>query len=362
MDTQGIFYRSVDFIILIATDYLMPVMAVAFVLGIIFKLLIYFTIKRQEWFAFEFAKRVQRFFTKLEIHMAEKEAKEDKVNKENKENKLQASGEEVPATTSSHTQLSFYQTTKSLLERTYYEVFIMRSILKRRNPDIIMTLGDRVFMIQYGCAWMVRETLRNLKYLKQSKETPQFLPISKVLFQQNPAFNKVFGKISITVFNDFINLLPGLFIVGGIFGTFLGIMKALPDLGLFNLQDIEETKKVMDHFLLKISYSMITSIVGIICSVMLSLVNTIYNPEKLFVGMVDRYANALGRLWNICEHNLVDFNEKDFDENKDALDALAEKAIESELRSQSKSEDEDELKPINLKGVNGEMPEKVKRP
>ena len=63
------------------------------------------------------------------------------------------------------------------------------------------------------------------------------------MFENNPCFRKVFGYIPISVSNDFLAVLPGLFIVGGIFGTFLGIMKALPELGGMEVSDAKRPKR-----------------------------------------------------------------------------------------------------------------------
>jgi hypothetical protein len=62
-------------------------------------------------------------------------------------------------------------------------------------------------------------------------------------------------------------LLPGLFVIGGILGTFFGIVNGLPKLAEMKLDDITTTKNIMDNFLTEISGAMISSITGIIFSV-----------------------------------------------------------------------------------------------
>ena len=104
----------VDGVVIFATDLLMPAMMIMFVASLGLRLLIYYTVKREDWFSKEFAKRVKKFMF----------AREEKAEQ------------------------SFYVITKRLLEITYYEVFEIRSILKRRNPDAIMTVTDRVFLVQ----------------------------------------------------------------------------------------------------------------------------------------------------------------------------------------------------------------------
>lgn len=287
-----------DWLVTFATDLLIPAMIVTFFAAIALRGLIYYTIKREEWFAKEFDRRVDEYMDldKIKDH------------------------------------LSFFVTTKRLLEKTYYEIFEVRALMKRRRPDQVMHWSDRVFLVKQGTAWMVKDLLKHLRHMRYTKEgRPKLLQISKNSFQRNPCFSKVFGVLPASVFNDFLNILPGMFIVGGIFGTFLGIMKALPDLGTMDLNDVEGTKLVMDQFLLKVSFSMSTSLVGIMLSVVANFVNTFFSPEKTFVETVDRLESSLDKLWNVSTNNDLPHEIPQFDEHRDPLDALAEQAVELEF-------------------------------
>jgi hypothetical protein len=289
---QGI----VDGVVVFATDLLMPMMAIFFVLSATLRFLIYYTVKREDWFSKEFSKRVKKFM----------EARDEQAEQ------------------------SFYVICKRLLEITYYEVFEIRSILKRRNPDAIMTVTDRVFLVQQGSARMVNDILKQVKYQKWG-ERPKFLEISNTVLRNNPCFNKVFGIIPVSTFNDFLNSVPGLFIVGGIFGTFLGIMKALPELGGMNLQDVEGSKIIMDNFLLKISFSMSTSIIGIILSVSMQFMNTFFSCEKVYMNTVERMENEFDTLWNMSSNNRLPAEITSFEADRDPIEALSEDLIAKEL-------------------------------
>lgn len=282
----------------LANDTLMPTMVVCFCGAVIMRVLIWATIKREAWFAKAFEKRA---FSYLQKHRKTK-AK----------------------------YTSYYATTKMLLEKTYYELFIMRSIMKRRNPDIIMDKSDRIFLVQQGCARLVKDTLKSIQFFRYDQGKPNTFNASVQIFEKNPQFNAVFGYLPIGTFNEVLNLLPGIFIVCGIFGTFLGIMAALPELGAMDLADIDKTKLVMDQFLVKMSYSMITSILGIILNISLTFLNAFMNPNKVFVDMVERYDNALGTLWSACSDNLLPEEIPEFDEHKDPIEALAEESVNKE--------------------------------
>lgn len=297
----------IDGLIAFATDLLIPFMCLLFVGSVAMRILVSYTVRRQEWFAKEFQKRVDQL-----------------VESDDFKNK----------------SYSFYKVTKKILEKTYYELFEVRSFMKRRNPDFIMAFSDRVFMIQQGVAWFVRDILKQLKFLPYEKQShPKIFEISKSTFQRNPCFNKVFGILPAATATELLGMLPGIFIVLGILGTFLGIMKALPDLGNMDLADIEGTKLVMDQFLLKISFSMSTSLMGIILSVSMGFINAFFSPNKAFVDAVERMEVSLYTLWNISGDNDLDSRGlRDFDEHKDPMEALAEQAIEKQVDKTKRSD------------------------
>lgn len=300
----GFIQGFIEFLVIFATDWLLPIMGVAFIAAIGLRALVFYTINRQEWFAIEFQKRLDDY-----IESDEFESKKSQ---------------------------SYYNTTKRLLEKTYYELFEVRSYMKRRKPDFIMSFTDRIFLIQQGVAWFVRDITKQLKYLPYQKQChPKIFEISKSTFQRNPCFNKIFGIIPTSVVSDFLNLLPGLFIVMGILGTFLGISQALPDLGAMDLSDMEGTKLVMDQFLLKISFAMGTSIMGIVLSFIMSLVNTFLSPNRAFINAVERMENALYMIWNLSDNNELVPDTPEFNEHKDPVEALAEQAVERQVNKKA---------------------------
>lgn len=290
----------IDGLVIFSTHWLMPFMFLIFIGAVAMRLMIYYTVMREFWFAKEFEKRVDAFSESL-------------------------TGKE---------SLSFYATTKKLLEKTFYELFEVRYYMKRRRPDFVMTWSDRVFLIKQGAARLVHDILKNVKPVKhQAGVDPKLFQTSKKVLAHNPCFSKVFGVLPTATFTDLINMLPGTFIVLGVFGTFLGIMKALPELGGMNLSDVEGTKMVMDQFLLKISFAMSSSLIGIIFSILISVVNSTFSPQNVFVSSVDRLESALDSLWNISSNNEIPTDDQKFDENKDPEEVLARKSLDRELHA-----------------------------
>lgn len=298
METQRIVNSLIEAFVVFAGQWLIPVMLFMFCLSIAIRVLIYYTVKREEWFAKEFEKRV-------DIYLKERDSKEN---------------------------VSFYIISKKLLERTFYDLFKLRYIMKRRKPDFVMTSADRIFLIKQGCAILVNDFEKQLKHLRYNEANhPRLLSTTKKVFSKNPCFGKVFGILPAATINDVINILPGIFVVLGVFGTFLGIMQALPELGNIDVTDPEASKLVMDQFLMHIAFSMNTSLVGIAISVVASLFNASMSPEKIFVSAVERMETALDTLWHLSANNDVPSNLIEFDEHRNPEEVLAHQAVSEEI-------------------------------
>lgn len=277
------------------------VMGAFFIGGSFIRFMVYYTVKRHEWFALEFEKRVSRFME------AEKPGQTKGV--------------------------SFYTLTKRILERTYYESFEVRDRKKLRTSDPIMSWSDRVFLVKQGCAWLVKNILKQLKFLKWTTDNPKMINITKSTFQHNPCFNRVFGVLPVSSLNDVVGIFPGLFVVAGILGTFIGISKGLPALGGMSISDLDNTKNIMDRFLNEIAFAMHSSIFGISFSLVMHLWNTVFSPERVYTAMIDSFEASLDLLWYRSDNNEFPKDDKDFNEHRDPVEALAEKAVTQVVES-----------------------------
>lgn len=260
---------AVNIVVQYSTDYLMPLLLVTFLVAVIVRLLISFVVSRQKQFVGQFCKRVH----------------EEIIDN--------------PSSTG-----SFFVIVKKFLSKTYFEHFELRAKYKRRNKDHIMSLSDRIFLIQDGVLILIDDFLKNVRYLdKEDRQIPNFHTISTNVFSSNPVFNRLLGVFSIGRCNDLLNILPNIFIVAGIFGTFLGIMKALPELTGIDLTNAEASKAVIDEFLIKISFALTTSILGIFLSITMTFLNTILSPETKYVEVIDSFKSATDILWNKSRNN-----------------------------------------------------------
>jgi hypothetical protein len=259
------------------SELIMPLMVIGFFVGITARFFLYMIARAEFNFAKEFYMRVYNHFQVVD---APKVA-------------------------------SFHRLIRILMVKTFTECFETKLKGRRRNLDFIQSIFERLFLIEDGMKRLIEDTLKQTRYLKKDNgnNDEKLLDVSRHVFENNPFFNRLMGVFSVSLLNDVLNILPSLFIIGGIFGTFLGISKSLPDLGNMDLNNAEETKRIMDLFLLKISQSMIKSIIGIGASVVTSLINTVLSVEGAHYNTVNKYAAALDHVWNETTTNELDKTE-----------------------------------------------------
>lgn len=261
MNATQVTHDLINLIISFANGKLIPIMFAVFGVAIVFRFVLFYTIRREQWVIEEFEKRVEKDL---------------------------AAGEK---------NLSFKNYTKKVLDRTYYEIFELRSAKRRRRPDMIMSLSDRFFLIEKGAAKFISDLSKRVAYFNGNDE--QFLTQATVnSFERNESFSKSFGIFSNTLVNNILNVLPSIFIICGIFGTFIGIMAALPGLTGMDFSDPKIATAAMDKFLYKITFSMSTSIIGIILSVVMNVLNTTFQVESVYTKTVDKCVSTLKLIYN----------------------------------------------------------------
>ena len=266
----------VNHLIGLATTVVMPLMLGTFVIMTFTRMLIYYYARAQRRISLEFEKRARIVLN------------------------------DISAGTRPRVH-SFQVLANQLMQATHYECFELRARYKRRNLDHVTSLADRLFLIQDGSDRLIADTRRNIRYLnKDGAGAERLMDITKHAFNTNPYFNRIIGVFPMGLMNELTNIMPGLFIIAGIFGTFLGISKGLPELGNMDLMKPEEAKHIMDIFLVSISQAMVKSIIGIFLSVTMTLINTFFSPDGNYYDAVNRYAATLDSLWNETDTNEVE--------------------------------------------------------
>lgn len=245
-------------------SYIIPSMIVAFFVAILLRMIIYYIVHSESLFVDVFSSNVKRY-----------------MNKDYKD----ALG------------LRFDKLAEYLLNRSHFEYFDLRRLFKRRRGDMAMNFLDRLFLFELGTGLLIEDTIKKTRYHHKGN-APDFDHVSRHVYSSNPYYNRIFGLAPIQLIDDLINILPGLFIVGGILGTFVGIMIGIPELKAIDVTNTNETQKALEGFLSSMAYAMGSSIVGISLSVMMNLINTSLSAHAKYVNLVDNFKDSLKFIWN----------------------------------------------------------------
>jgi hypothetical protein len=126
---------------------------------------------------------------------------------------------------------------------------------------------------------------------------PNFTELTHRLLGQDDKWNKLMGPIPIEGVSRMIDILPGLFIVFGVFGTFVGISMALPEIANIDFNNLETSGSTLTKFVLNTTFAMKTSIAGIFFSVILTMLNT-FSPIKDVRGRIfKQIETTMHALW-----------------------------------------------------------------
>lgn len=258
-----------------ASDYLIFMMLGVFLLALAVKFTLYYCSKGIHRFCVEFEKRIHRH---LEGSYPETQEK------------------------------GFVELTKLLLEKTYHEAYILRATRAKRSLDKTTSLTDRVLLLEEGIRKVIFDTLKHVRYHKKD-DNPDFTNLVRFVFTNNIYINKLLGIIPINTLNNLLGILPGLFIIGGIFGTFLGITSGIPELKNIDPGNIELAKLTMSDFLDKMSFSMNTSLFGIIFSVAFTIINSLFSDSHLRDDSLEKFFHTLEFIWkDTRDHEGEDIN------------------------------------------------------
>ena len=248
----------------LAHGYLFPIMVLGFVFGLFVKFLVHLLIKAQLNLVTEFEKRVHRHID---------HEYEETLNLE-----------------------SYDEILSSLWTKTQYEIYTLRSKNLRRKLDSVIGLTERLFLIEEGAKRLAKDTQKEARYYKY-EQNPNFEGTAHFALSINPYFQTFFSLVPLKFVNNIINILPGLFIIGGIFGTFLGITGGIPQLKNMDPGNIDLAKSTLGFFLDNMAYSMNASVVGIFFSVCFTVINAAFSAKALHAECVHKLLHSMELLW-----------------------------------------------------------------
>ncbi len=247
------------------TQNLMLLMLIVFCIGIVLKLLMYFLVKCEFNFSSAIETRTHRFLN----------SKYKDVKCEN----------------------GFHGVVEAILKKTYEELYLRRKkMFRKRKTDPQVAVLYKMFLVEDGARTLIDDTLKQTQYHAKNNE-PNCKNIAKYVFMSNPYFNKLWGVIPIGLTNNVLSILPSIFIIGGILGTFLGICKGLPALKTIDPGNVMVAQATLGSFLESMTFAMNSSVVGIFLSVCFTMMNTFFSLDGIYLRLVDKYTHSLELIW-----------------------------------------------------------------
>ncbi len=131
----------------------------------------------------------------------------------------------------------------------------------------------------------------------RSQIPPNFSELTRRVLDQDVEWRNLLGFIPIDSLSRIFNILPGLFIIGGIFGTFLGITSALPRIANIDLNNIKSAGPILGAFVVDVSFSMRTSITGILCSVIMTVLSALFPLDSVRKEIKRNLERSFEQMW-----------------------------------------------------------------
>jgi len=172
----------------------------------------------------------------------------------------------------------------------------------------------------------------------KSKFPPNFNELTDRILEKDDNWNKLLNFFPIGPISRLIDILPGLFVVFGIFGTFIGISMALPKIAEMDFNNLEASGAILTQFVLSVTYAMKTSIAGILFSVVMTLLNTIAPVTGMRNRTYKKISNCFENIWHSIH------GEKSLEEEMhEVLPALLEevKALRKAAEGKQKADEEE---------------------
>lgn len=176
----------------------------------------------------------------------------------------------------------------------------LRSDLKnRKNKNVAAEKQEAgISLKEYvGSKHGMIASIQNETSVFSSKVAPDFSQLTDRVMNDDENWTRIFGIIPIDGITRILDMLPTLFIVLGVFGTFIGISQALPEIAKIDFNNLEASGETLTQFVINVTFAMKTSIAGIFFSIVLTLLNTLFPIEATREGTFEKVENALQVLW-----------------------------------------------------------------
>ena len=166
-----------------------------------------------------------------------------------------------------------------------------------------------------------------------SVSQPDFYQLTERVMGEDENWSKLFGKVPIDGVTRILDVLPTMFIILGVFGTFIGISMALPEVARMDFTNLEDSGNTLSQFVVNVTFAMKTSIAGIFFSIILTTLNTISPIEKTREITFEKVETVLQTLWY---HLHAELENSSMDSELPKIRKVMEKILK-ELQSNSES-------------------------
>ena len=230
----------------------------------------------------------------------------------------------------------YEQIVGSVMQRTWVEIYQLRLKNMRRKLDRVASFSDRLFLVEEGAKRLITDTLKEAKYVRPGQEL-DLQSTSRFVLSVNPYFTSLFGVMPVRTAKNLLAIMPGLFIIGGIFGTFLGITAGIPSLKGMDPTNAVAAKTTMGFFLDNMAFSLNTSVIGIFFSVCLTVVNSIFSTKQVEKETMHKLVHGLELLWQETKYQQTE--------------RLAQPPVVPKHHIVTESSEEDLLPPLPIKSA-----------
>jgi len=126
---------------------------------------------------------------------------------------------------------------------------------------------------------------------------PNYNELTERILERDDNWTKIKGIFPIAPIARLNDVLPSLFVVFGIFGTFIGISMALPEIAKIDFNNLDASGEILTRFVLSVTYAMKTSIAGILFSLVMTFLNTLAPVQGTRDNTFKKVSNCFENIW-----------------------------------------------------------------
>jgi len=174
----------------------------------------------------------------------------------------------------------------------------------------------------------------------KSPYPPNFTEMADRVLNQDTKWRSILGVVPIDALNRGLDVLPNLFVVCGILGTFVGITISLPLIAAIDITKLAEAGPILNKFVAGVAFSMNTSIAGIIFSVLMTLVTALFPLNSIRDDVAKNFERAIEFMWYRIHGNKLSPSEQKMNNSFEKMSGDMARLL-TEIRDELKGQNKD---------------------